>query len=76
MGKTQPRVDEVMKELAAEGMTMMVVTHEMAFAREVSDRVVFMDQGVILEQGSPAELFGNPKNERTRAFLSRYLEDR
>ena len=65
-----------MKELAAEGMTMMVVTHEMAFAREVSDRVVFMDQGVILEQGSPAELFGNPKNERTRAFLSRYLEDR
>jgi ABC-type polar amino acid transport system ATPase subunit len=67
---------DVMKELAAEGMTMMVVTHEMAFAREVSDRVVFMDQGVILEQGSPAELFGNPKNERTRAFLSRYLEDR
>ena len=54
---------------------MMVVTHEMAFAREVSDRVVFMDQGVILEQGSPAELFGNPKNERTRTFLSRYLED-
>ena len=67
---------DVMKALAAEGMTMMVVTHEMAFAREVSDRVVFMDQGVILEQGSPAELFGNPKNERTRAFLSRYLEDR
>ena len=66
---------DVMKELAQEGMTMMVVTHEMAFAREVSDRVVFMDQGVILEQGSPAELFGNPKNERTRAFLSRYLED-
>ena len=67
---------DVMKELAAEGMTMMVVTHEMGFAREVSDRVVFMDQGVILEQGSPEELFGNPKNERTRAFLSRYLEDR
>ena len=65
-----------MKELAAEGMTMMVVTHEMAFAREVSDRVVFMDQGVILEQGRPQELFANPKNERTRAFLSRYLEDR
>ena len=55
---------------------MMVVTHEMAFAREVSDRVVFMDQGVILEQGRPQELFSNPKNERTRAFLSRYLEDR
>ena len=67
---------DVMKELAAEGMTMMVVTHEMAFAREVSDRVVFMDQGVILEQGSPKELFTNPKNERTRTFLSRYLEDR
>ena len=67
---------DVMKELAAEGMTMMVVTHEMAFAREVSDRVVFMDQGVILEQGRPQELFANPKNARTRAFLSRYLEDR
>ena len=67
---------DVMKELAAEGMTMMVVTHEMAFAREVSDRVVFMDQGVILEQGRPQELFANPKNERTRAFLSRYLEDK
>ncbi|MCR5842536.1 MAG: amino acid ABC transporter ATP-binding protein [Oscillospiraceae bacterium] len=66
---------DVMKELAREGMTMMVVTHEMAFAREVSDRVVFMDQGIILEQGSPAELFGSPKNERTRTFLSRYLED-
>ena len=67
---------DVMKELAAEGMTMVVVTHEMAFAKEVSDRVVFMDQGVILEQGSPKEIFGSPKNERTREFLSRYLEDR
>ena len=67
---------DVMKELAREGMTMMVVTHEMAFAREVSDRVVFMDQGVILEQGGPEEIFGHPKNERTRTFLSRYLEDR
>ena len=67
---------DVMKALAAEGMTMMVVTHEMAFAREVSDRVVFMDAGVILEQGRPEELFGNPKNARTREFLSRYLEDR
>ena len=67
---------DVMKELAAEGMTMVVVTHEMAFAKEVSDRVVFMDQGIILEQGSPQEIFGNPKNERTREFLSRYLEDR
>ena len=67
---------DVMKELAAEGMTMVVVTHEMAFAKEVSDRVVFMDQGIILEQGCPQELFGNPKNARTREFLSRYLEDK
>ena len=67
---------DVMKELAAQGMTMVVVTHEMAFAKEVSDRVVFMDQGVILEQGDPREIFVNPKNERTREFLSRYLEDR
>ncbi len=67
---------DVMKALAADGMTMVVVTHEMAFAKEVSDRVVFMDQGVILEQGSPKEIFGNPKNERTREFLSRYLEDK
>ena len=65
---------DVMKELAAEGMTMVVVTHEMAFAREVSDRVVFMDQGVILEQGSPEEIFVHPRNDRTREFLSRYLE--
>ena len=67
---------EVMKELAHDGMTMVVVTHEMAFAKEVSDRVVFMDQGVILEQGSPEEVFGNPKEPRTREFLSRYLEDK
>lgn len=67
---------DVMKNLAKEGMTMVVVTHEMAFAKEVSDRVVFMDQGVILEQGSPKEVFGNPKQERTREFLSRYLEDK
>lgn len=67
---------DVMKNLAAQGMTMIVVTHEMAFAREVSDRVVFMDNGIILEQGSPKEVFGNPKEERTREFLSRYLEDK
>ena len=67
---------DVMKDLAAQGMTMVVVTHEMAFAKEVSDRVVFMDQGVILEQGNPKEIFVNPKNERTREFLARYLEDR
>ncbi len=67
---------DVMKKLAADGMTMVVVTHEMAFAREVSDRVVFMDGGVILEQGTPAEVFGNPKQPRTREFLSRYLGDK
>ena len=55
---------------------MVVVTHEMALAREVSDRVVFMDQGVILEQGSPEQMFRHPQNERTREFLSRYLEDK
>ena len=66
----------VMSTLAKEGMTMLVVTHEMAFAKEVSDRVVFMDQGVILEQGTPQEVFGNPKETRTREFLSRYLEDK
>lgn len=66
---------DVMKELAEEGMTMVVVTHEMAFAKEVSDRVVFMDDGVILEQGSPGKIFGNPDNPRTREFLARYLED-
>ena len=67
---------DVMKKLAADGMTMVVVTHEMAFAREVSDRVVFMDGGVILEQGTPEEVFGNPQQPRTREFLSRYLEEK
>ena len=67
---------DVMKKLAADGMTMVVVTHEMAFAREVSDRVVFMDGGVILEQGTPEEVFGAPKQPRTREFLSRYLEEK
>ena len=66
----------ILKELAQQGLTMVVVTHEMAFAKEVSDRVVFMDRGVILEQGSPREVFGNPKESRTREFLSRYLEDK
>ncbi|MDO4539193.1 MAG: amino acid ABC transporter ATP-binding protein [Coriobacteriales bacterium] len=65
----------VMRDLAADGMTMVVVTHEMAFARTVSDRVVFMDQGVIAEEGSPQQIFGNPKLPRTREFLARYLED-
>ena len=63
----------VMKELAAEGMTMVVVTHEMGFAREVSDRVIFMDEGKILEQGSPDELFDHPKHPRLREFLSKVL---
>ncbi|MBM9468292.1 amino acid ABC transporter ATP-binding protein [Nakamurella leprariae] len=63
----------VMRGLAAEGMTMMVVTHEMAFARDVADRVVFMDGGVVVEQGPPEQVIGDPQQERTRAFLSRVL---
>ena len=63
----------VMKDLAKEGMTMVVVTHEMGFAREVADRVLFMDEGIIMEQGTPEELFSNPQNERTRSFLSKVL---
>ena len=63
---------DVMKDLAAQGLTMVIVTHEMQFAREVSDRVIFMDKGVIAEQGTPEEIFGNPKQERTQQFLSRY----
>ena len=63
---------EVMKELAEEGMTMVVVTHEMGFAREVSDRVIFMDGGVIVEQGDPEDVFGAPKMERTKQFLKNY----
>ena len=62
-----------MKSLAADGMTMIVVTHEIGFAREVCDRVVFMDEGVIVEQGSPAEVFERPEHARTRAFLSKVL---
>ena len=63
----------VMKSLADEGMTMIVVTHEIGFAREVADRVIFMDGGVIVEQGAPEDVLGNPKEERTRAFLKRVL---
>ena len=62
----------VIRDLAKEGFTMVIVTHEMAFARDVSSHVIFIDQGVIAEQGAPAELFGNPKNQRTRDFLSRF----
>lgn len=64
---------QVMKDLAEEHMTMIVVTHEMGFAKEVANRVIFMDNGEIVESGSPAELFTNPKNERTKAFLKRSL---
>jgi polar amino acid transport system ATP-binding protein len=63
----------VMKELANEGMTMVVVTHEMGFAREVGNRVLFMDEGKIVEQGSPEEVFGNPKHPRLQDFLSKVL---
>lgn len=62
---------KVMKDLAKEGMTMVVVTHEMSFAREVADRVIFMDQGKIVEQGSPAQIFGDPQEKRTREFLQK-----
>jgi polar amino acid transport system ATP-binding protein/glutamine transport system ATP-binding protein len=63
----------VMQDLAREGMTMVVVTHEMGFAREVADRAVFMDGGVIVEQGDPAQVFGDPQHDRTRNFLSKVL---
>ncbi|ELK47937.1 amino acid ABC transporter ATP-binding protein [Halobacillus sp. ACCC02827] len=63
----------VMKELAKEGMTMVVVTHEMGFAREVGDRVLFMDEGIIMEEGLPADIFSNPQNPRTQEFLSKVL---
>lgn len=66
---------EVMKNLAKEGMTMIVVTHEMGFARDVADRVIFMDQGYVVEDAAPDIIFTNPKNERTRAFLSRVLNN-
>jgi ABC-type polar amino acid transport system ATPase subunit len=64
---------EVMRDLAHEGMTMMIVTHEMGFAREVGHRVMFMDEGIIMEEGSPAQIFDNPHNARTQAFLSKVL---
>ena len=63
----------VMKELAQEGMTMMVVTHEMGFAREVGDKLVFMDGGIVVEEGRPADVLSNPQHERTQAFLSKVL---
>ncbi|MEZ0537417.1 amino acid ABC transporter ATP-binding protein [Caldicellulosiruptoraceae bacterium PP1] len=63
----------VIKELADEGMTMIIVTHEMGFAKEVADRVIFMDNGVIIEEGTPDEIFNNPKQERTKSFLQKIL---
>jgi polar amino acid transport system ATP-binding protein len=64
---------ELMGELAREGMTMVMVTHEMGFAREVANRVLFMDEGIIVEQGSPSEIFGNPQSVRLKEFLSKVL---
>ena len=64
---------DVMKQLAYEGMTMVVVTHEMGFAKEMGNRVLFMDQGLLVEEGTPDELFNSPKHERTKAFLSKVL---
>jgi ABC-type polar amino acid transport system ATPase subunit len=64
---------DVMKDLAKSGMTMVVVTHEMKFAEEVSTKVVFMDDGVVLEENTPEEIFNNPKTQRVRDFLKRYL---
>jgi putative glutamine transport system ATP-binding protein len=64
---------DVMKSLAREGITMVVVTHEMGFAREVADRIIFMDQGQIVEEAVPAEFFANPREERARTFLSRLI---
>lgn len=63
----------VMKELATEGMTMVVVTHEMGFAKEVSDRIIFMDDGKILEEGNSQDLFDNPQHERTQTFISNII---
>ena len=63
----------VMKDLAKEGMTMIVVTHEMGFAKEVADRVLFMEEGIIYEDGTPEEIFDNPKEKRTQEFLSKVL---
>lgn len=63
----------VMKDLAKEGMTMVVVTHEMGFAKNVSDHVIFMDEGIVQEEGTPEQIFDNPQNDRTKQFLSKVL---
>ena len=64
----------IVRELAAEGMTMLLATHEMAFARDISSKVCFLDEGVICEEGPPEQIFGEPQNERTRTFLKRIIE--
>jgi ABC-type polar amino acid transport system ATPase subunit len=64
---------EVMKNLAEKGMTMVIVTHEMGFAREVADRILFMDEGVVVEEGTPDQIFNNTQSERTKEFLSKIL---
>ena len=64
---------QVMKELAEAGMTMVVVTHEMGFARDVADRIFFVDEGIIMEEGTPEEVFDHPQNPRTQSFLSKVL---
>ena len=70
--ETVGEVLSVIKDLANEGITMVIVTHEMAFAKEISDRIVFMDEGVIAEEGTPDDIFNNPKNQRTKEFLKRF----
>jgi len=70
--ETVGEVLSVIKDLADDGITMVIVTHEMAFAKEISDRIVFMDEGIIAEEGTPDEIFSNPKNQRTKEFLKRF----
>jgi polar amino acid transport system ATP-binding protein len=65
---------DIVRELASEGMTMLLATHEMSFAREVASKVCFLDAGVICEEGPPEQIFGEPRNERTRIFLKRIIE--
>jgi len=64
---------DIIKKVAGRGITMIVVTHEMSFAQDVANKVIFMDEGVVVEEGSPEEIFSNPKEERTRQFLSRII---
>ena len=64
---------DVIKELSQEGLTMVIVTHEMNFAKEVADKIIFMDGGIVLEEGTPTEIFDNPKEERTKEFFSKIL---